>query len=86
VGDAGSDILGLGLIGLAAFGYPLLCFIVASEFYTVVEIACCTWVDGNWDRWMTGGGRRFEPKLEKRRQGRVMRHVVAAITRVSVFW
>jgi hypothetical protein len=36
--------------------------------YTAVEIACSTWVDGNWDRWMSGGGSKFEAKLEKWRK------------------
>jgi hypothetical protein len=82
----GNDLLGVGLIGVSAVGYPVLAFIVALAVYFLVELGGSTWIDANWDRWMAGAGRRFAARLERWRNGRIMGRVVKGITGGSTFW
>jgi hypothetical protein len=60
-------IIGLPILGLAAWLNPLVVFVVALISLVVINIAACTWVDRQWDAWIVGS--RFEHKMQKIRIG-----------------
>jgi hypothetical protein len=75
---AGDGLVQLLVILIAAWLNPLLVLAVAFVELTVINTACCNWIDGNWDRWMAGrAGRQLERRLEKMRSGRLMRRPAA---------
>ena len=53
---------------------------------TLINGACCRWVERQWDAWIAGNAKRMEATLAKRRKSRLMRHPVAWITRGSDAW
>jgi len=76
----------LTVVLLAAWLNPLLVFAVALVICLAINLACCTWLNRHWDRWMANAGKKLERKLEKMRAGRLMRHPVAWIQGGSDFW
>ena len=75
------------VVFLAAWLNALVVFIAALIVLSVVNNACCSWIEARWDGWISSRfGTRLERKLEKMRTGRVMRHPVAWITRGSDVW
>ncbi len=80
-------LIGLPILVLSAVINPLLVFAAAAIVLTIVNVACCTWLQRHWDIWSRGGAaRRVESRLEKMRSSRVMSHPVAWITRGSDAW
>jgi hypothetical protein len=71
---------------LAAWINPLIVFAVAAGVLTFINFGCCRWVDGHWDGWMAGNGKRLDRKLEKWRSNRVMKHPVSWIERGADAW
>ena len=61
-------------------------FAVAAVVLTLINGACCRWVERQWDAWIAGNAKRMETALAKRRKSRLMRHPVAWITRGSDAW
>jgi hypothetical protein len=79
--------IALVVIGLTAwFERPLILFAVTAVGLTVLNIACCNWLQHHWDAWIAGNGRRVEEKIAKMRRSRVMKHPVAWIERGSDWW
>jgi hypothetical protein len=77
----------LTVILLAVWLNALVVFVAALIVLTVINNACCTWIEGRWDGWISSRfGTRLEQRLEKMRAGRVMRHPAAWITRGSDAW
>ena len=77
----------LVVVLLAVWLNAVVVFVAALIVLTVVNTACCKWIEGRWDGWISSKfGTRLERKLEKMRAGRVMRHPVAWITRGSDAW
>lgn len=75
------------VILLAVWLNALVVFVAALIVLTVVNTACCNWIESRWDGWISSSfGTRMERKLEKMRAGRVMRHPVDWITRGSDAW
>lgn len=75
------------VIGLTAwFERPPILFGITAVALTILNVACCRWLQRHWNTWITGDGNRVEEKLEKLRQSRVMRHPVAWIVRGSDWW
>jgi hypothetical protein len=81
-----SLISGLPIAALAAWLNPLIVFGAAAALLTVLNIACCNWIERQWSGWIAGNAKRLEAKLDKMRRSRVMRHPVAWITRGSDAW
>jgi hypothetical protein len=80
-------LIGLPILVISAALNPVLVFVVATVALTIVNVACCTWLQRQWDVWSQGGAaRRVESRLEKMRSSRVMRHPVSWITRGSDAW
>jgi hypothetical protein len=77
---------GLPVLGLAARLNPLTVFAAAAFVLTLVNIACCAWLQRRWEVWIAGNARQLEARLAKTRSGRVMRRPVAWITRGSDGW
>jgi hypothetical protein len=76
-------ILGPVLIAAAVWVPWYLDFAIAAAVLTVVNIACCTWMQRSWDDWIRGHGAKLEARLEKLRRGRVLRHPLGWIARDS---
>jgi hypothetical protein len=53
---------------------------------TLINGACCRWVERQWGAWIAANAKRMEATLAKRRTSRLMRHPVAWITRGSDAW
>jgi hypothetical protein len=60
-----------------------LVFGISAGVLTVVNIACCNWLQGSWDEWIQGHGQKLEERLEKLRRGRILRHPLGWITHDS---
>ena len=83
------DILGrrrMFLVGLTVWIPWYLTFSVAAGALTVVNIACCNWMQRRWDSWIRGYGAKLERRLDKLRRGRLLRYPVGWITRDSDVW
>src|SRR5262245_19715681 len=65
--------VGLPIAVLSAWVGPLIAFSGAALAVTFVSVACCSWVNRQWDSWFSGNGRRIEEKLKKLRSSRLMR-------------
>jgi hypothetical protein len=78
--------LGVATTAFAIFFNPLIVFIIAAVVITIINDACCVWLNREWGNWVTGPGKRVEAKLEKLRSSRIMRHPVDWATRGPVVW
>jgi len=79
--------LGVATTALVIFVFnPLIVFVGAAVGITLLNYACCTWVDREWGDWVMGPGKKVEAKLDRFRSSRVMRHPVDWVTRGSVVW
>jgi len=77
----------LVVVFLAAWLNALVVFGAALVVLTVVNGACCSWLESRWDGWISSRfGKKVERRLEKMRAGRVMRHPAAWITDGSDAW
>ena len=76
-------ILGPVLIAAAVWVPWYLDFAVAAAVLTIINVACCTWMQRSWDDWIRGYGAKLEARLEKLRRGRVLRHPLGWIARDS---
>lgn len=74
------------LVGAAVVFPWYLALPVATLVFTLVNVACCNWLQGSWDAWIHGQGARLERRLERLRRGRMLRHPVRWITRDSDIW
>jgi hypothetical protein len=81
-----SLISGVPIAALAALLPPLIVFGAAAALLTLLNIACCNWVERQWVGFVAGNAKRLEAKLDKMRKSPVMRHPVAWITRGSDAW
>jgi hypothetical protein len=72
-------LMGVPIVLLAAWLNPLLVFAVAAVGVTAADGLCCTWLDREWDGWFAGYARRIEPRVERMRDARLLRHPVAWI-------
>jgi hypothetical protein len=77
-------LLGPILVALTVWVPWYLDFGIAAGALTVVNIACCNWMQRSWDEWIRGYGAKLEARLEKLRRGRILRHPLGWITRDSV--
>ena len=71
--------LGLPIAALAASLRPATVFACAAIGVSALSMACCRWVNGSWDEWLSGSGERMEKRLETMRASRLLRHPVAWI-------
>jgi hypothetical protein len=79
--------LGVATTALVIFVFnPLIVFVGAAVGITLLNYACCMWVDREWGDWVTGPGEKVEAKLDRFRSSPVLRHPVDWVTRSSVVW
>lgn len=78
--------VGLFIAVLAAWLPALIVFAVAAVVLTFINGAYCRSVERQWDASIAGNAKRMEATLAKRRNGRLMHHPVAWITRGSDAW
>jgi hypothetical protein len=78
--------LGPILVAAAVFFPWYLILGSATGLLTLVNVACCNWLQRTWDGWVHGHGAKLEARLEKLRNGRLTRHPVRWITRDSDVW
>ncbi len=78
--------LGPILVGVTVVVPWFLTFGVAAGVFTLINIACCNWMQRSWDSWIRGYGAKLEARLAKLRRGRLLRHPVSWITRDSDVW
>jgi hypothetical protein len=79
--------VGALVIAVAAWLPALLTFAITAVVYSLVQYWASLWLVRHWSQWIHGErGRRFEARLEKWRDGRVLGRVVRGITDGSVFW
>jgi hypothetical protein len=76
-------VLGAPVALLAATFRPLVVFVVAAIATILLTIACCYWVDRQWEAWFSGNANRIGKRLEAMRTSRLMRHPVGWIQRGS---
>jgi hypothetical protein len=58
----------------------------AAGLFTLINVACCNWVQRSWDTWRHGHGAKLEARLERRRRSRLLSHPVRWMTRDSDVW
>jgi hypothetical protein len=75
--------LGAPIAFLAASLRPVAVFVGAAIAVCVVSIACCSWVNRQWDQWSASTGGRMQKRLDGMRGSRVMSRPVAWIERGS---
>lgn len=81
------DLLLAPILIAAAVLFPwYLTMGVAAGTFTLLNVACCNWVQSSWDSWIHGQGARLEARLAKLRDHRVLRYPVRWITRDSDVW
>ena len=69
------------IVTLAALFNPLWVFIGAVVVISVINLASCRWLDGEWDGWVAAGhAHRIEAKLARWRQSSLMKHPVQWVT------
>jgi hypothetical protein len=76
-------ILGPILVALTVWVPWYLVFGVAAAVLTIVNIACCNWMQRSWDDWIRGYGAKLEKRLDKLRRGRLLKHPLGWIARDS---
>ena len=76
-------ILGPVLIAMTVWVPWYLEFAVAAGALTVINIACCNWLQRSWDDWVRGYGAKLEKRLAKLRRSRLLKHPLGWITRDS---
>lgn len=76
-------VLGPAVVAMAVWLPWFLVMGFAAAIFTLVNIACCNWLQQRWQSWSEGHGARVEARLEKMRRGRLLRHPVSWITRDS---
>ena len=62
----------------------MIVFIIGAVVVSVINVAACSWVDREWNVWITGT--RFEERMQKVRVGKRPRRPVEWIGRGSNFW
>jgi hypothetical protein len=78
--------LGVATTALAIVFNPLTVFVVAAVVITLINYACCTWIDREWGDWAAGPGKKVEARLQKFRSGRIMSHPVEWVTRGTAWF
>jgi hypothetical protein len=76
-------LLGPVLIAVTVWVPWYVVFAVAGGVLTLVNIACCNWMQRRWDEWILGYGAKLEARLAKLRRGRFLKHPFGWITRDS---
>jgi hypothetical protein len=77
----GGEVKLLAVVLLALFVvHHVIALAVAFVAYAAIELAFCTWIDRHWDGWEARARPRMRKKIDKWRDGRVMRHVAHWIT------
>ena len=76
-------ILGPVVIELSAWFDPFVVFGVATAALTLLNVACCSWLDRRGDNGRPG---RLEARLERLGSSRLMRRPVDWVTRGSSLW
>jgi hypothetical protein len=76
-------VIGPLVIELSAWYDPLVVFSVATVVLTLVNVACCSWLERRGDDHAPG---RIETRLERLGSSRLMRRPVQWITRGSSAW
>ena len=79
-----SRLIGVPILGLAAWLNPLFVAVVAFVVVTLLNIAACSWVEPQWDVWLSGS--KFETRLQKVRESKRARRPVEWIGRGSDVW
>jgi hypothetical protein len=69
------------LVTLVMFLDPLGVYLGSIALITLLNLACCRWLDRRWDVWVAAGhARRLEPRLAKLRASSVMQRPLRWIT------
>ena len=77
----GGEVKMAAVVLLALFVvHHVVALAAAFVAYALIELAFCTWVDRHWDGWEAKAGPRMRKKIDKWRNGRIMRHVAGWIT------
>jgi hypothetical protein len=76
-------LLGPVLIAVTVWVPWYLVFAVAGGALTLLNIACCNWMQRRWNEWILGYGAKLETRLAKMRRGRFLKHPLGWITRDS---
>ena len=76
-------VLGPVVIELSAWFDPFVVFGVAAAVLTLVNVACCSWLERRGDNGKPG---RLEARLERLGSSRLMRRPVDWVTRGSSVW
>ena len=76
-------VLGPVVIELSAWFDPFVVFGVATAVLTLVNVACCSWLERRGDNGTPG---RLEARLERLGSSRLMRRPVDWVTRGSSLW
>lgn len=72
---------------LAVILNPFLVFVSASVVVTIINLACCSWLNHEWSSWIAEGhGKRIETRLARMRGSKVMRHPANWIISGSDAW
>jgi len=53
---------------------------------TLLNVACCSWIERQWGGWIAGNAKRLEAKLHKMHKSRALRHPDDRIRRGSDAW
>jgi hypothetical protein len=76
-------LLGPILVAVTVWVPWYLVFGVAAGALTLINVACCNWLQRSWDDWIRGHGAKLETRLAKLRRGRLLKHPLGWITRDS---
>ncbi len=79
-------LLGPVLAGAAVWFPWYLTLGAAGGLLTLVNIACCNWMQRRWDSWIHRHGARLEARLERLRRRRLLRRPLGWVTRDSDMW
>lgn len=80
-------IVALTVIVAASWVNALLVLVVALAVLTAVNVACCVWIERNWEEWSAGGSAaRIRRRLDWRAPWHLIRQSATWIERGSDGW
>jgi hypothetical protein len=77
---AGDKLSAAAVVLLAVFVSVPIAAAAGIAFFSLVEFTCCVWIDENWAQWEAKVSDKIRAKVERWREGRMLRHIVGWIS------
>lgn len=79
-------LLGPIVVALAVWLPWYLVLALAAAAFSLINVACCNWLQARWDTWLQWHGAKLERRLGRLQRSRILRHPFGWIARDSPLW